>query len=102
MLYIKCNIYNYIFNKIGFYMGKASRKKRDRKLLDNIDIIESNTPFLDYIVNTDLSSDLIPITDELISELMQQKNMPKDYLLTMKKEGYKYSKSRGSFLIFDN
>jgi hypothetical protein len=83
-------------------MGIASRRKKERKLQDNVTINHSDNPFLDYLLNTDLSSDLIPITDELISQLMHQKNMPKDYLLTMKKEGYKYSVSRGSFLMFDN
>lgn len=83
-------------------MGIASRRKKERKLLDNVTITESDNSFLDYLINTDLSSDLIPITDELISQLMHQKNMPKDYLLAMKKEGYKYSVSRGSFLMFDN
>jgi hypothetical protein len=83
-------------------MGIASRRKKERKLQDNVTITESDNSFLDYLVNIDLSSDLIPITDELISKLMQEKNMPKDEILAMKKLGYKYSVSRGSFLMFDN
>ncbi len=83
-------------------MGKASRKKQEKKLLDNVTITESDNSFLDYIINTNLSSDLIPITDELINELINKNNMSKEYLLTMKKQGYKYSLSRGSFLMLDN
>ncbi len=83
-------------------MGIASRRKKERKLQDNVTITESDNPFLDYLLNTDLSSDLIPITDELISKLIQEKNMPKDEILAMQKLGYKYSVSRGSFLMFDN
>jgi len=83
-------------------MGIASRRKKERKLLDNVTITESDNSFLDYLVNIDLSSDLIPITDELISKLMQEKNMPKEEILAMQKLGYKYSVSRGSFLMFDN
>lgn len=83
-------------------MGKASRKKRDRKLLDNIDIIESNNPFLDYVINTNLNDDLIEINDKLIEELTSKTNMKKDELLSLKAQGFKYSKSRGSFLMFDN
>ncbi len=83
-------------------MGIASRRKKERKLQDNVTITESDNPLLDYLLNTDLSSDLIHITDELISKLIQEKNMPKDEILAMQKLGYKYSVSRGSFLMFDN
>jgi hypothetical protein len=83
-------------------MGIASRRKKERKLQDNVTITESNNSFFDYLINANLSSDLIPITDELINELMDKNNMSKDYLLTMKKQGYKYSLSRGSFLMLDN
>lgn len=83
-------------------MGIASRRKKERKLQDNVTITESDNPLLDYLLNTDLSSDLIHITGELISKLIQEKNMPKDEILAMQKLGYKYSVSRGSFLMFDN
>jgi hypothetical protein len=83
-------------------MGIASRRKKERKLQDNVTITESDNSFLDYLVNIDLSSDLVPITDDLIQELIEKRNMPKDEILAMQKLGYKYSVSRGSFLMFDN
>lgn len=83
-------------------MGKASRRKQEKKLLDSVVLMQSDNSFFDYLINTNLSSDLIPITDELINELMDKNNMSKEYLLTMKNQGYKYSLSRGSFLMLDN
>lgn len=83
-------------------MGKASRKKRENRLLDNIKINTSDNPFSDYVINTNLNDDLIEINDQLIQELTSTTNIKKEELLTLKAQGFKYSKSRGSFLMFDN
>ena len=83
-------------------MGKASRKKHEKRLLDNIKINTSDNPFSDYVINTNLNDDLIEINDQLIQELISTTNIKKDELLTLKAQGFKYSKSRDSFLMFDN
>lgn len=91
-------------------MGKASNRKKQKKLnplafikpkkpVINNQINTSENNFLDYILNTNLESDLIPLNETLIQKLILERSIPEDELRAMSRQGFLYSLSRESFIL---